>query len=124
MLELGFSHPPTDPNNPLVMDGIIVRAIGGSPGSPLHSTSLVGIPWSMENFPASTAEWDFTNGLTTVQVTGAVDYLVPEPEVVGLAALAACAVLTAMQSVRRTGPALPLASVRQAPRSRSRHRSV
>jgi hypothetical protein len=99
MFEGGFSHAPTTPNDPLVMDGVIVRAIGGAPGSPLHSTSLEGIPWSLENFPATNAQWSFTNGLTSVSVVGNVDYLVPEPARAALVALAACAMLAARKRI-------------------------
>ncbi|HKC51092.1 MAG TPA: hypothetical protein VKF60_09895, partial [Myxococcota bacterium] len=42
LLEGGFANSAIDPNGPLVMYQTIVRAIGGGPGSPLHSTSLVG----------------------------------------------------------------------------------
>jgi len=63
---------------------------------------LVGVPWSIGNFPSTSAQWTFGDGVTSVQVTGAVDYLVPEPSVAAMVAFAAFALLAAMR--KRVSP--------------------
>ena len=86
-----------------------VYAAGAGPGSPLHGTSLVGIPWDLESFPSTSVVWHFRDGDTYVSVTGTVDHLVPEAPAFGLLALAACAMLAA-RAVRRGGATWAISS--------------
>jgi len=81
--------------NPSVVEfegtGFFLYATGPSPGAPLHSTSLVGIPWSLENFPNSTVHWSLYDSVSQLHLypIGSIDYLVPEPAALGMVAFAA-----------------------------------
>lgn len=100
-MAVGVAAPSSD-SSTLVLRQIWLQATGGSPGSPVHGTSLAGVPWDLENFPLTSAHWKFTDGITTVDVIGAVDQLssVPEPMGASLFALAACALLAARKGFR------------------------
>ena len=97
MLEAGLGG--TIPGTSAAAGGFILRAIGGGPGAPLHSTSLVGIPWSIANFPASTIDFSFHDSVNNfnIDVLGTVTSLVPEPETLAFFALAAFLLLAARQ---------------------------
>ena len=100
----GVSSPPA-PEGAIALTLVRLYAAGGSPGSPLHGTSLHSIPWNLESFPRPDGNFVFQNGDLSVQVDGAVTRLVPEPAGVGPLAVAACALLAAMQRVRHRVPA-------------------
>ena len=118
----GVSSPPA-PEGAIALTLVRLYAAGGSPGSPLHGTSLHSIPWNLESFPRPDGNFVFQNGDLSVQVDGAVTRLVPEPAGVGPLAVAACALLAAMQRVRHRVRYL-LASVALARRSAPLHRGV
>ena len=88
---------------PIVLWGIELDAFGAGPGAPLHGTSLVSLPWDLESFPSTSAGWLFSDGLTSVRVTGTVDQLssVPEPACACLVALAACAMWVARRELSK-----------------------
>jgi len=91
MIEAGIAGPPPTGTGPVTLAGFVLVAVGAAPGEPLHS-GLVGIPWSIQNFPDSTITWLFTNGITNVRVAGSIDTL-PEPAALALLALSACAMI-------------------------------
>jgi len=76
-------------------DGFLLYANGAGPGEPLHSTSLVGIPWSLENFPNTSIRWSLYDSVDHLNLypVGSIDHLVPEPAAFGLLALAVCMLL-------------------------------
>ena len=101
MLEMDFSG--TIAGTSAEANGFILTAAGAAPGAPLHSTSLVGIPWSIENFPGSHIDFAFVDSVNhfNIDVLGTVTSLVPEPTVLDMIALAAFM----LRTMRRLAPA-------------------
>jgi hypothetical protein len=86
------------------LSGFYVLVEGAAPGSPLHSTSSVGIPWNLQSFPTASAHWLFegSDGLS-IYVDGTLDSLAPEPAEFGLVALALGTIAARRRAARERG---------------------